>query len=945
MRSKPRPFLWLSVFALAALFPLLISVPFPKHLAAVYSKVGPGQQQIASLRTPRAPIAHSVADKPSVFDPVLVYSTLLGGLIPNFAASTASTAARAGLVDSAGNVFVLADGGVPTTSGVIQENPCQNCTGSLSKIDPTGQSLIFSTYFVGPGARALAVDSFGNIYVGGLVPPPSLNDRGSASILPIPPGTTPFQASPKGLNIGILKLNSTATTLLAATYLGGSGLEDIGGLAIDADGNVCIVGTTTSNDFPVSKGALQTSLGTSGQNVFVTKLDTNLSSAVYSTYLGQNSSASVGNPANAYTTHTFQGMPAGHSSLAVDALKNVYVAGNAGQGFPTTSTGIQTTCSGGCPFVAKLDPAGTSLLYSTYLADSSTQSEAYALALDAAQNVYVGGVTGLAGATGVYSTTPNALQPCTTSGGFISEIDSTGSLKFSTCLGAGGGNGIVDMSADSAQNLHVVGYGGLPLNNPIQSNPGYYYYSGPFVASISPNSNPPSILFSSYVGSGLQNDQDQELQSTSVGTDSNGNLYVIGSVYPISGDSFPVFNALQPTAPIVGSYGGVAFIWKIGATDAPAAALEPAAISFPPQQVGVPSTTQTINVIDLGSAPLTISSVTTTGDFSVQNNCTTTVAAAGGTCTLVVTYTPSGVGTGNGTLTITDNSAGSPHTAQLTGQGAVPSVTVAPNTLSFPTQFVGSTSTGQTVAITNPGPLNFQISRIATTGDFAEANNCGAVIVSNGSCTVTVTFTPSATGNHTGSLSISDGASGSPQTVALSGTGGTASLGLGMATGSSGSAKFNAGSNVTFTLSIGGEGMAGTASLACTGAPAAATCTVPATTSVSATTASTFNAVVTTTARTQASLRPNDFWRAPWAWGFALIGCIILARASSRGSRFAYLGFAVLFVLALSSCGGGSSNPHNGGTMVGTPAGTYTLVVTATSGSATQTQNLTLVIQ
>jgi hypothetical protein len=166
------------------------------------------------------------------------------------------------------------------------------------------------------------------------VPPPALNDRGSASILHIPPGTTPFQASPKGLNIGILKLNSIATTLLAATYLGGSGLEDIGGLAIDADNNVCIVGTTTSNDFPVSQGALQLSLGASGQNVFFTKLDANLSRAVYSTYLGQNSSTSVGNPANRYTAQAFVGMPAGHSSLAVDASKNVYIAGNAGTDSP-----------------------------------------------------------------------------------------------------------------------------------------------------------------------------------------------------------------------------------------------------------------------------------------------------------------------------------------------------------------------------------------------------------------------------------------------------------------------------------------------------------------------------------------------------------------------------------------------------------------------------------
>jgi Abnormal spindle-like microcephaly-assoc'd, ASPM-SPD-2-Hydin len=258
---------------------------------------------------------------------------------------------------------------------------------------------------------------------------------------------------------------------------------------------------------------------------------------------------------------------------------------------------------------------------------------------------------------------------------------------------------------------------------------------------------------------------------------------------------------------------------------------------------------------------------------------------------------------------------------------------------------VGSTSTGQTVTLTNPGPLSLQISHIATTGDFAETNNCGNVIGPNGSCTVTVTFTPSASGNRNGTLTITDNASGSPQTVSLSGTGGNASLGLGMATGSSSSATFNAGSNVTFTLSIGGQGVAGTASLTCTGAPAAATCTAPATTSVSATTASTFNAVVTTTARTQAALHPDAFWGATWAWGFALIGCLFFTTVPSQRSRIGYFGLLALFALALSSCGGGSSNPQSGGATVGTPAGTYNLVVTATSGSTTQTQNLILIVQ
>jgi hypothetical protein len=161
-------------------------------------------------------------------------------------------------VDGAGNVYVTGPTNAPdfpVTPGVVQTtNPSQAEISFLTKINPSGTSLIFSTYLNLSDFSVLAVDPFGNIFVGG-----------TNSSFPIPSGTSPFQAIPRTPNnILIVKLNSTATTVLDATYLGGSGQDYLWGLAVDAAGSVYAAGSTTSNDFPITKNAIQPSLGSSG---------------------------------------------------------------------------------------------------------------------------------------------------------------------------------------------------------------------------------------------------------------------------------------------------------------------------------------------------------------------------------------------------------------------------------------------------------------------------------------------------------------------------------------------------------------------------------------------------------------------------------------------------------------------------------------------------------
>src|ERR1022692_4160859 len=118
--------------------------------------------------------------------------------------------------------------------------------------------------------------------------------------------------------------------------------------------------------------------------------------------------------------------------------------------------------------------------------------------------------------------------------------------------------------------------------------------------------------------------------------------------------------------------------------------------------------------------------------------------------------------TSGGTLTITDNSAGSPHTVQLTGTGGQPSVVPSPATLSFASQSIGTSSPAQTVTLTNAGALSAQITQIQVSGDFAETNTCPLTLNPTATCTIQVTFTPTASGTRTGSLVITDSAPNSP---------------------------------------------------------------------------------------------------------------------------------------------------------------------------------------
>jgi hypothetical protein len=208
--------------------------------------------------------------------------------------------------------------------------------------------------------------------------------------------------------------------------------------------------------------------------------------------------------------------------------------------------------------------------------------------------------------------------------------------------------------------------------------------------------------------------------------------------------------------------------------------LSPANLNFHTQIKGTTSAPLTATLRNIKTAALTITSIAVTGDFAQTSTCPISPATLGkgASCTIAVTFTPAGLGALTGTLTVTDSAGNSPQAANLTGIGIQPAV-VSPASLTFGSLPLGETSAAMTVTLTNnlSTALTFNTNGISTTGDFAVATNtCGTGIpAAPSSCTVGVTFTPTATGTRKGTLAFSDNAANSPQTVILGG-GGTAAV-------------------------------------------------------------------------------------------------------------------------------------------------------------------------
>jgi hypothetical protein len=209
----------------------------------------------------------------------------------------------------------------------------------------------------------------------------------------------------------------------------------------------------------------------------------------------------------------------------------------------------------------------------------------------------------------------------------------------------------------------------------------------------------------------------------------------------------------------------------------PVASISPSSpFDFGNQVVGQTSAAQVFTVQNTGNADLNMVSAAASGDFAISSDeCSGTSVAPGGMCTISVTFTPTQTGSLGGTLTITDNAADSPQQISLSGTGTQPLLSLSSSSLTFGDQAVGSTSAAQTVTITNNGTSDLHVASVSTSGtnagDFsASPSGCGDVPATE-TCTISVTFTPSASGARSATLDIVSDSPTSPDQVSLSGTG------------------------------------------------------------------------------------------------------------------------------------------------------------------------------
>lgn len=542
---------------------------------------------------------------PLIIDPVLVYSTFLGGVNNDFGWAID--------VDSKGNAYVtgstLSVSDFPTTSGVVQPNFGGGAAGSnifVTKFNPQGVP-VYSTYIGGSGLTFgfdIKVDKDGNAYVAGT----------AYSQTDFPTTMGAFQTTFGGgaADAVVVKLNPSGSSLVFSTFVGGTffdggadqfGIADEGkngtggldecndgvdndadgsidggdidcsifdsfwhmGIDIDDEKNVCVSGTTFSPDFPTTQGAFQTAKAGSGPtDAFVTKLNPNGTSLIYSTYLGGASGETA-------------------SDLAVDEDGNVVIVGTTGStDFPTTQGSFQADlASPGNGYVTKLNPSGSALVYSSYIGGSSGD-QADGVALDSNGNAYVTGLISQAVNPPFFPATEGAFQKESPGGfndAFVAKVSPSGSLVYATFLGGTQFEHGNSIAVDENGSAYVIGHtnsNDFPTKDEIQTEPNDGGFDV-FVTKLNPNGS--ALEYSTYLGSSQFED------GLGITVDSNGAAYVTGyTEVPVNPPFFPTTEGAFQTQHKGNSD---AFVAKISGK---------ASSDSPPPDGDVPDETETPNL-------------------------------------------------------------------------------------------------------------------------------------------------------------------------------------------------------------------------------------------------------------------------------------------------------------------------------------------------------------
>jgi hypothetical protein len=503
------------------------------HPPVAYQTVEGARKDVASRYVLRTGTAGGDPSKPSfatvgidvaeydrsralVIDPILSYSTFLGG--------SSFDSGHGIAVDGAGSAYVTgetASPDFPTAAGTTAPSGGSSDV-FVAKLSPDGRTLLYSAYLGGSGEDngwAIAVDAAGRAYVTG---------RTFSSDFPTRNALQPSNAG--GFGDAFVAALDPAGSLVYSTYLGGAGDDDGRAIAVSANGTAYLTGSTTSGDFPTAN-ALVPASPTGG--AYVTAVAPS-GALVYSTFLSPGGGA-LG------------------QGIAVDRFGAVYVAGLvAVDGFPTVSA-VQTTLLGvSDAFVLKLAPGASSIVYSTYLGGGTgtfvgpAGTDANGLAIDAAGNAYVTGLTSARDFP-----TVAALQPVLNGAwdSFVTKVaPNGGALVFSTFLGGGLGDAAHGIAVDTDGNAYVAGETSspdFPTKNAVQ--PAMHAIDSAFVTKITPAG---ALAYSSFLGGTFSD------IAYAVAADVAGNPYLTGVA---QSEDFPTVNALQPTS----TPGGDAFVTKV----------------------------------------------------------------------------------------------------------------------------------------------------------------------------------------------------------------------------------------------------------------------------------------------------------------------------------------------------------------------------------------------
>lgn len=713
-----------------------------------------------------------------------LYTTFLGGGSPDGIA-----------VDAQGDAYIdgVAGAGFPTTPGAYESTCPGDCLLApfAAKLSPSG-SLEYSTY-LGPSdasAKAIAIDQSGNAYITGTIA--SVDLPVVNAFQPQFPGSTCTDCS----SAFVQKLDPTGAQLIYSTYFSSGGLQPQAagtGIAVDGQGSAYVVG---NGSVPL-KNPLEQGVG----SMFLAKFTPDGSGLVYSTQLGGSGGTNTYSPFRDDTA----------TAIAVDTAGNAYVTGNAASpDFPVTMNAFKASCfelpAGSCTlpqvFVLKVDPTGTSLVYSTLLG----AGKGAGVAIDSAGNIWVIRTTSSNYFPTVLATQASLQQsfdPGSNTGAFLARLNSNGSLTFSTFLGgnfsSASGSGVAvddDGNAYVAGSIAVVGNNAtidFPIVNPAPGIPNTVEWFIPgaiFAAKISSSGAAPQISVSPRYAPVLELRDVSSSPLTINSITVSGSTILggtCGSSLPAGGECTLLLYSANPQQPPGGaltissnaSGSPQEFVINTPTFPPPLTFLSPTHLGFPAQLVGTLSTTQTVTLTNLNYPnPFEIAAIQVdpsdpaegiSGDFAQTNNCPATLEA-GSSCTINVQFQPT-AGTGPETGQLTIVSPQNEFYVALAGIRSSGSIAASAQSIQFGTQYVGATPLPRVVTLTNADVQPVTVGGLSLTGPFIETNNCSAPLAPHASCRVAISFVPTANTNATGQLTVNFSGQGSPVTVNLAATG------------------------------------------------------------------------------------------------------------------------------------------------------------------------------